>query len=343
MQLFSRGFIISSGVVHLVQQSDAKTIKTMISSEHACDAAYLLFIDPTPKNSTGVKEEHASMLTNLLNSAARYLQPYPGVLHTELLFISKQGKCHHFATYIGDEANWQLSSPEYYQSQQWHAIPIAFGSDVNILIQECQKCVNAPYSILKYVVSTPILGWVSYLMTDKHKSSAHCGGLVARIIKNANSDMMSMPAPRYSPSDVYNAAKHRQARMPTPAVINHIHARHELEQMAHNPWLTMSDQDLISLPTEMRVGYMVEYARAMANNIEYGYTMKQTSLLGWIVVRAIAIANASSSHPVEAAATIDPELNGNGFDGFVNLSVQPDLELPVDEITPIEEQRHDAQ
>lgn len=290
----------------------------MNSSEDACDAAYLMFIDPTPKESTGVKEENQTMFTNLLNAAARYLQPHPGVLHTELLFISKHGKCHHFATYIGDEANWQVSSTEYYQSQLWHAIPIAFGPDVQLLIQECQKCVHAPYSIMKYLVSTPLLGWVSYLIADEYKSSAHCGGLVARVIKNANSDMMSLPAPRYSPSDVYNTAKHRQARMPHPAVINHMHAQAELDRMAHNPWLTLSDYDLVSFPVEMRVGYMIEYARAMVNNIDSGYTMKETSAMGWIAVRAIALSNASSMYSVGAVAEDQPV----DCDGFVDLPAE---------------------
>lgn len=307
----------------------------MNSSDDACDAAYLMFIDPTPTNSTGVKAENESVLTNMLNAAARYLQPHPGVLHTELLFISKHGKCHHFATYIGDEANWQVSSTEYYQSQLWHAIPIAFGADVQILIQECQKCLNAPYSIMKYFVSTPLLGWVSHLISDHHKSSAHCGGLVARIIKNANSDMMSLPAPRYSPSDVYNTAKRRQARMPTPAVIHHINPRAELDRMAHNPWLTLSDHDLISLPVEMRIGYMIEYARGMANNIDTGYTMKETSAMGWIAVRAIALSNAAPMYAV-GATTVESNTDN---DGFVDLSIrQTATETPTDELKPAQDE-----
>ena len=308
----------------------------MNSSEDACDAAYLMFIDPTPKESTGVKEENQTMLTNLLNAAARYLQPHPGVLHTELLFISKHGKCHHFATYIGDEANWQVSSTEYYQSQLWHAIPIAFGSDVQILIQECRKCVNAPYSIIKYLVSTPLLGWVSHLMIDKHNSSAHCGGLVARIIKNADSDMLSLPAPRYSPSDVYNTAKRRQARMPNPAIIDHMHAQAELDRMARNPWLTWSDYDLVSMPTEMRIGYIVEYARAMVNNIDTGYTMKQTSAMGWIAVRAIALSNASSTYSVGATAT-DQQVD---CDGFVSLFADKPTANHATEIETSEDHAH---
>lgn len=254
-----------------------------------CDIAFLLFIDPTPKDATHIRSDEDTLLNRFLNWAAKSFQPPPGVLHTELLFINHLGQCHHFATYVGDEANWQQSSEEYYKSQRWHAIPIAFGKDVSTLIQECNKCKHAPYSILRYLISTPILGWTSYLISDNYQSPAHCGGLVARIVKNSKSDMFPYPSPRYSPSDVYNSAKRRRARLITSHYAEHLHPSDAERSIMINPWVTRSDYDLLRMTKQERMDYMVEYMRDMATISKSAYTLKHTSEMGWVAARAITL------------------------------------------------------
>ena len=257
------------------------------------NAAYFLFVDPSPSTSTAAPNS-TSTFERLLDWLARTFQPAPGMLHVALLFVMASGQCHHFSTYVGDEGNWRSSADAYYETQRWHAVPIAMGSDVNCLIDACNRTKGSPYSISRYVASTALMGWLSYLLPDHPRSPAHCGGLMARIVNASGSDMLDMPSPRYAPSDIYTVTRKRRARCPEPAA-SPTQATTVNEPVFHRNVQTIlqseSDAALLNMHPASRAREMVSYTDALIHARPQGLSFSDTLTLGWIASRMISLYN----------------------------------------------------
>lgn len=143
-----------------------------------------------------------------LDALVRNFQPAPQLLHAELLLVSATGSCHHFATYVGDKADWRSCGADYYRIHRWRGTPLDGGSGVRRLAAECDAEVGTAYSLARYALSTPLLGWASALVRKGRRDPAHCGGLTARIVQNALGErgaaLLPRASTRYSPSDLYN-------------------------------------------------------------------------------------------------------------------------------------------
>lgn len=148
------------------------------------------------------------VLIGASESLIRAFQPAPHMLHSELLVVSATGECRHFATYVGDEAQWRDRGAEYYRLHRWRGVPVDGGDGVERIAAECDAEVGAAYSIARYALSTPLLGWMSRAVRKRTRDPAHCGGLTARIVQNALAErgaaILPLASTRYSPSDLYN-------------------------------------------------------------------------------------------------------------------------------------------
>lgn len=150
----------------------------------------------------------ASLFSTVLDALVRNFQPAPHMLHAELLLVSATGECHHFATYVGDEARWRDRGADYYRIHRWRGVPLDGGDGVQRIAAECNAEVGAAYSLARYALSTPLFGWASRLVRKRPHDPAHCAALTARIVQNALGErgaaLLPRASTRYSPSDLYN-------------------------------------------------------------------------------------------------------------------------------------------
>ena len=180
-----------------------------------CMACVLFLEDDRPEATaarqlSGATESRVwDALVGSLDWLIRRFQPPPHMLHAELLLLSPTGEAHHFSTYVGDTANWRTDDEAYYSTHKWRAMPIDGGQNVGSLADACDKSIGAPYSILRYPLSTRTFGWLAGLVSDRIGSPAHCAALTARLLRIGvgadRSSLLPRPSPRYSPSDLYNA------------------------------------------------------------------------------------------------------------------------------------------
>jgi len=282
--------------------SISATLMSYIDELVMVDAAYLLFVDPTPTNASSSVSTQPSMVESVLDWVARNMQPKPGMMHVEVLFVMKDGTCFHYSTYVGDEANWRSSVDDYYDQQQWHSIPLAFGDDVKHLVDSCSDCRGSPYSISRYMASTRLLGWVSYLLSESPVSPSHCGGLVARIITNSGSNMLAMPSPRYAPSDLYNIACKRRAR---PVITNKIYDIVEANCQTTSRLFQQSDVELLKIDPAVRAYDMYEYATSLLHSKSTGLTQRDTRSLGWMAARVIQLHKQDLQRQINHSTTTD--------------------------------------
>lgn len=150
-------------------------------------------------------------LNGIMAWLARTCQPHPSMTHVEFVFLVDRGDnnihASHYATYAGldERANWRQYDETYYAQTLWHAVPLAIGIDsVQQLIDKCEASRQAPYSFLRYLVSTRLFGIITAMLPDGAKSPAHCGGLSARVLRAFDPSLIPEPPPRYGPAYLYN-------------------------------------------------------------------------------------------------------------------------------------------
>jgi len=156
---------------------------------------------------------HQSILRGTLNkliSAITYWgQVDPHLLHVELVLVSPHGDFFNFATYLGDHARWREGNDPYYLEGEWRALPIDASQAVAALASECDRSVGTPYSVMRYIFASPVLGWLSAQLRDRAGDPAHCASLTARLLHHAfgahGKKLMPQHSASYSPSGLYNA------------------------------------------------------------------------------------------------------------------------------------------
>lgn len=211
----------------------------------------------SPVDDAGGFERSTMMdrLASIANWLSKTFQPEPRMLHCELLLFPTVGGAFHHATYIGQAASWQAPDREYY-GRGWRAlvVPTKTPEDVDAIAEACKECNKAPYSFWRYLLSTRIGGLFASLFYDTPKSPAHCGGLVARVLKMSMPGVLSRVAPRYSPSllytDLCGATKTPLANAP---------AVHECADSI-NTLLRGSDESVRSLSHSERMRALCAYA-----------------------------------------------------------------------------------
>ena len=166
----------------------------------------------------------------LVDTLVHAFQPPPHVMHAELLLVTPTGDCWHFATYLGDVANWREADQGYYGGHQWRAVPVDGSGAVLAMAQLCDQAAQrpTPYSLLRYPVATKAGSFLAPLLNDAIGAPAQCAALVARIVQQGlgarqvadekgegvlvesppalrpPSPLLPHPAPRYSPSLLHN-------------------------------------------------------------------------------------------------------------------------------------------
>lgn len=143
----------------------------------------------------------------ILDSVVKLVQPRPKVAHVEYVLLDDmalRGQAYaHFATYIGDKANWR-ETDDFYKRRVWRAVPLW------VLNEKARACCNeevgTPYSLTQYCTSTQVMQRFSGLWgSDKPKTSAHCATLTARLIERSCGISLNQPPAAFSPSSLYNA------------------------------------------------------------------------------------------------------------------------------------------
>lgn len=253
--------------------------------------AFLLFVDPKPPDNAPPKPY--SLTVRILGALSRTFQSWPGMLHTELLFVMSDGKCHHFSTYIESNANWRQTD-SYYAQNRWHALPIAIGAEVQTLVARCNECRNAPYSIWRYILSTSTLGWLAHLVQDQPTSPAHCGGLMARALHDVRH--LQWLSPQYSPSSLYATTaaqlKAHPLRGGGSGIVHSLGGAHP-SMIERNPLLTSSDDQLRMLSGSERLEHLLEYVDHVSEEMRRPQPREASLVwserLGWIVSRLIQL------------------------------------------------------
>lgn len=231
--------------------------------------AFVLFQKPLDSTMLAHRKQHNTASEKFLSWLARTFQPWPCIPHAELVILDNKCKSYHFATYINSQAEWR--NPDmYYKVGNWHALPIAFGrQDVESIVTMCNECELAPYSVWRYVLSTKMFGWASGFVSDSPKTAAHCGALIARILKMADKDALKYSSPRYSPTYLYNEISSKQYKL------NYTDSKVASE----NELMSMSDEELRRLSGDDRMSLLNSYMRSL----DYD-TMDQLKYSEWIGV-----------------------------------------------------------
>jgi hypothetical protein len=168
-----------------------------------CDVCFVLCLEANRDEDT----------KSLLDHCIEWFQPTPSdVVHVELAIPRVRHdntiQIKHFATYLNATAGWQQGGAvgaEFYQSMRdrWRAVPV-FATNASSCVEKmCKENENAGYSLARYVTSTRAFGFASRLFDDSNTANAHCGNLVARVLKRSVLPMASHHVNAYSPSRVY--------------------------------------------------------------------------------------------------------------------------------------------
>ena len=173
------------------------------------DVSFLLFQQPG-------SEPKDSVSSYLIDCAVHIGQPNPVLAHVEW-FIPRGPAWRtlgssHAATYIGESFGWQGLDDDFYDrtAGHWRAVPVYARMITPALENACEGCGGAPYSMLRYLTTLPLLSGVGALLPDRPTSPGHCGTLVARTLKlalpNGESDaILPHGSHAYGPSSTYNS------------------------------------------------------------------------------------------------------------------------------------------
>ena len=155
-------------------------------------------------------------LNKLIHYLVVHAQPTPSLAHAELLLPTAAlapggGRSPHYATYIGESAGWQ-STGTFYSTRmsKFRAVPFIQPNVARATERACNQCTEAPYSIMRYLISGPLWFMARFCAETPH-SPAHCGILVARILKmqtvgGACTALPSHPSV-YGPSKLYRTLR----------------------------------------------------------------------------------------------------------------------------------------
>ena len=190
-------------MLSLSEQQLRSAVEQAVGTETAVDATgslvCLLCLEPStaPADTT---------LEGALNCLIEACQPSPVVMHVELAIVGGDGKISHFATYLGQEAEFreeQADSKTFYTRQmagRWRAIPIARSRLASVVQKESTKEVGAPYSLARYITSVPPFRALAAALPCKAGASGHCATISARILKRAFPGLLTNSSGWYSPS-----------------------------------------------------------------------------------------------------------------------------------------------
>ena len=125
------------------QSTDIHNVLKTSNYEPSCDVVYALFLEPSD-----VKDKRMSIAESLIDSAVRYFQPSPTMIHCELIVppnVDEKTNKTQFATYLGRKAAWQTDKEDgfgYYlkeKANQWRAVPIFAPNAANRIRSEADK------------------------------------------------------------------------------------------------------------------------------------------------------------------------------------------------------------
>lgn len=145
-------------------------------------------------------------LEGALNHLIEACQPSPVVMHVELAVVHADGRIRHFATYLGQKAEFreeQEDSRSFYTRQtagRWRAIPLARSRLSGAVEHEATQEIDAPYSLARYITSVPPFRALAAALPSRPGSPGHCATISARILKRAFSGLLSNSSGWYSPS-----------------------------------------------------------------------------------------------------------------------------------------------
>lgn len=145
-------------------------------------------------------------LEGALNCLIEACQPSPVIMHVELAVVHADGRIRHFATYLGQRAEFreeQADSKSFYTRQtagRWRAIPLARSRLTNAVEHEATQEVDAPYSLSRYITSIPPFRALAAALPSRPGSPGHCATISARILKRAFSGLLTNSSGWYSPS-----------------------------------------------------------------------------------------------------------------------------------------------
>ena len=178
-----------------------------------------------PGSRSDLQSADNSCLKRVLDVLVPALQPQPTLVHAELLLVASNGSCWHFATYIGDVAQYRVSDA-FYAQHTWRALPLTDDArTVASLAALCDEMHNArdtpeqtPYSLTRYACATALAGWAAGALPEQVNSPAQCAALTARMVKMAFERQgvdspLARPSPRYGPTLLYRDSLHIAATL----------------------------------------------------------------------------------------------------------------------------------
>ena len=248
----------------LTDKSEGLSPSAQVETATSTPLALAIFLErePSKLNSAAGDSVWRGAFNKLISAVTYWGQGDPHMLHVELILVTANGELFNFATYVGDHARWRPANDPYYLEGEWRALPIDATQAVGTLASECSRAVGTPYSLLRYVFSTPLCGWGSRQLSDRVGSPAHCASLTARLVRTAlgshGKQFLPLDSARYSPSSLYNAI------CDNASSIRFETRRTEREESATD-LISGSDDSLATLNGAERATALLEIARSVRN------------------------------------------------------------------------------
>lgn len=281
------------------QSDDIHEVLKKSTYEPSCDVVFALFLEPSD-----VKDARLSFVESLIDSAIRYFQPSPTMIHCEYIIPPNMGESSdktQFATYLGRKAAWQTDLRDgfgYYlkeKADQWRAVPIFASNAGNRVRYEADKEEGVEYSLSRYITSAYPMRAFAGLLSSKRRAPAHCATLMARILNNALPEQkLSQVSAWYGPATLYQELCQKAAFAGVHVASQSSHISTEVENnidtilrkpMTHENIAQIGDQgcmDAIRALTTRATDALV-----MRDSAAERITQQQlaTALLRWVILR----------------------------------------------------------
>lgn len=267
--------------------------------EPSCDVVFALFLEPSD-----VKDARLSIAESVIDSAIRYFQPSPTMIHCEYIIppnIREKTDKTQFATYLGRRAAWQTDLRDgfgYYlkeKADQWRAVPIFASNAANRVRYEADKEEGVEYSLARYITSAYPMRVFAGLLSSKRRSPAHCATLMARIMNHALPEQkLNEVSAWYGPATLYQEVcdKAAFAGVHVASQSNHISAEIEnniesilRKPMTHANIADIGDQGCMDVIRALTT--RVTDALVMQDTAAQRITQQQlaSALLRWVILR----------------------------------------------------------
>ena len=152
----------------------------------------------------------------VLDGLVKMFQPSPVMTHVELMLPPSEAtpatlRGVHFAAYKRQLAGWGEALQDkhsFYMLEnyaRWRAMPIVAQDAGEKVAAECERHVDTPYSLARYLASVPPGRAFAWALSDAPRAPGHCATVAARVLRSALPELeLAHPAAWYGPATLFH-------------------------------------------------------------------------------------------------------------------------------------------